>query len=116
MGFLKFYFNNNIAIAKRKYKFLPFNVPCCSIGRDVYTDTDTAACISVPYFPEAIGWVEGSFYNVLSRREGWRGRVENWFGRRAGRKRGEEGEEKENMGLSTISEKNIYSLSIIALR
>ena len=29
--------------------------------------------ISVTYCPKAIGWAEGSFYNVLSRQGGWRG-------------------------------------------
>ena len=45
--------------------------------------------------PEAIGWVEGSFYNVLSKREGWRGRVEE----EGCVKREEWGEEEERRQL-----------------
>ena len=66
---------------------------------------------------------EGSFHNVLSRRGGWRGQVEescsvlskacsNWFNSPAGQK---QGEEKENMGQSIISEKKILIHSIYVL-
>ena len=59
---------------------------------------------------EAIGRVESSFHNVLSRRGGWWGRVETGLAVGAGGSRGK-GQEDENMGQSTII-KYINSLNI----
>ena len=53
--------------------------------------------ISVSYCPEAIRRMEGSFFNVLSRPE-----ASNWFGSRARRKWGEEGEGEEKREHGTI--------------
>ena len=58
--------------------------------------------------------MESSFHNVLSRQQGWWGRVVTGLAVGPGRSGGKgEGEEEENMGQSTISEQILIHLIYI---